>query len=163
MTVDYTRPPQMREPAPPRSWWSRNWKWVVPLGCLTPVLLIGGCVAGIVFFVFSSIKATDLYEDAVQRAQTDPRVVEALGGPVKVGWWLTGSVNIEGNQGTADFTVPLQGTQKRGSLDVQGNKRAGEWTYSLLRVRVDGGPTIDLIPPEDPSLEGSADTDPADV
>ena len=29
-----------------RSWWTRNWKWAAPSGCLVIVLLLfGGCVA----------------------------------------------------------------------------------------------------------------------
>ena len=160
MTIDYTQP--SGEPRP-RSWWSRNWKWVVPVGCLTPLLLVGGCVAGIVFFVFSAIKGTDLYEDAVVRAQNDPRVVEALGGPVEAGWWVTGSVNVEGHRGTADFSVPLLGTRKRGTLDVAGTRDGGEWNYSTLRVRVEDGPVIELIPAPAPLNEESVDTGPVDV
>ena len=27
---------------PQKSWFGRNWKWVVPVGCLTPILVCGG-------------------------------------------------------------------------------------------------------------------------
>jgi len=30
---------QAAVPAPPSNWWSRNWKWFVPTGCLTLILL----------------------------------------------------------------------------------------------------------------------------
>jgi hypothetical protein len=157
MTIDYTQPPQPGQPAP-RGWWSRNWKWVVPVGCLTPILLVGGCVASIAWFVMSSIKGTDLYTDAVQRAQNDPRVIEALGEPVETGWWVTGNVNIDSNSGTADFAAPLMGTRKHGTLYVKGTREGGEWTYSVMNVAVDDGPIIDLM---SPSPEEPDRTDPA--
>ena len=162
MTIDYTQPPNPLGPRPERSWWSRNWKWVVPLGCLTPIVLIGGCFAGIVFFAFSAIRATDLYSDSVRRAQNDPRVIEALGPPVEPGWWVAGTVNVDNDSGEADFSVPLLGTRARGTLDVEGSRDRGEWRYSVMQVRVDDGPVIDLIPPLDPSTPGSAGTDPPD-
>lgn len=161
MTIDYTQPPPSPEPRPAGSWWSRNWKWVVPLGCLTPLLLIGSCVAGIVFFVFTAIKGSDAYTDAVQRAQTDPRVVTALGGPVEAGWWVTGNIDVDGSGGTADFDVPLQGTAKKGTLEIEAERDSGGWNYSVMRVHVDDGTTIDLIEPDALSPEESDYTDPA--
>ncbi|HUP49551.1 MAG TPA: cytochrome c oxidase assembly factor Coa1 family protein [Thermoanaerobaculia bacterium] len=158
MTIDYTRSPQPGPRVTRGGWWSRNWKWVVPVGCLTPIILIGGCVAAIAFVAISAIRATDLYTDSVRRAQADPRVIEQLGAPVEAGWWVMGSVKIENDRGSAQFTVPLHGTRKKGSLDVEGSRDGGEWTYSVIRVRVEDGPVIDLIPSLDPSIGEPADT-----
>ena len=160
MTIDYTRPPQSTPEAgqPRRSWWSRNWKWVVPVGCLTPLLLIGGCVAAIVMLVFGMIRSSDPYTDAVARAKSDPRVIQHLGEPIETGWWITGNVKIENDSGTADFALPLRGSRKNGILRVEASKDRGEWVYSLLTVSVDDGPVIDLTPPVDPSLQEPDDT-----
>ena len=41
---------QAAVPAPRRNWWERNWKWFVPSGCLTLILL--GCLfIGLIFTV----------------------------------------------------------------------------------------------------------------
>ncbi|HEX6179339.1 MAG TPA: cytochrome c oxidase assembly factor Coa1 family protein [Thermoanaerobaculia bacterium] len=163
MTIDYTQPRVPGQPIgsqpPERGWWGRNWKWVVIFGCLTPILLMAGCAAALVFAVFSSIRATDVYEDAVLRAQNDPRVVEALGSPVKVGWWMTGNVSINNERGTADFVLPLNGSRNRGTLRVEASRDGGPWNYSILRVNVRGSDEfIDLLPPLSP--EGSTNTTP---
>ena len=165
MTIDYTQPPQPppSQPGPARrNWWSRNWGWVVALGCLTPILLIGSCVAGLAWVVMSSIRATDIYEDSVARAKSDPRVIEALGSPVVARWWITGNLNVEGSRGEADFNVPLQGSRNNGTLEVEGSRDGGDWTFSVMQVRVDDGPTIDLMPENDPSIGESPGTETPD-
>ncbi|HEU4522808.1 MAG TPA: cytochrome c oxidase assembly factor Coa1 family protein [Thermoanaerobaculia bacterium] len=161
MTIDYTQPPPPGPPPPQqRSWWSRYWMWVVALGCLLPILVIGGCVAGIAYFAMSTIRATDVYTDAVERAKSDPRVVEALGAPVETRWWVTGEFNVDGEEDSADFDVPLQGSQNKGTLEVEGTRDRGDWSYSVMRVHVEGGRVIDLIPADAPSTEESPDTTP---
>ena len=44
-------------------WWSRNWKWFVPLGCLSMIGLVVVFVAAIVVIVFGALKSTDVYKD----------------------------------------------------------------------------------------------------
>lgn len=53
---------------PPPNWFGRNWKWVVPVGCLVPVLFLVGCVLAIFFFAISVLKQTDAYKTALARA-----------------------------------------------------------------------------------------------
>jgi hypothetical protein len=164
MTIDYTQPrvpPQ--QPAPPqpqRGWFARNWGWVVALGCVLPILLVGGCTAALVFGVFSAIRASDVYEQTVERAVNDPRVIEQLGAPVKPGWWVTGNINVNNDRGNADLIVPLNGTTRRGTLEVEASRDGGDWVYSVVRVRVKDGPVIDLAPQPSPSSGESTSTDP---
>lgn len=164
MTIDYTQMDhrgQQPQP-PPGTWWSRNAKWVILAGCLAPLLLAGSCVASIVWYVFNTIRESDLYADALRRAQSHPAVVEHLGAPVEPGWWVAGNVSLDGPRGSADFTVPLTGSRKRGSLHVTASRDGDAWNYSVMRVRVDDGPVIELIPPLDSSPPESADTDSPD-
>ncbi|HEV2762364.1 MAG TPA: hypothetical protein VGV38_05155, partial [Pyrinomonadaceae bacterium] len=54
--------PQFGVPGPPRkNWWGRNWKWVVPTGCLGLLVGVGLFVAAIVFIALSAVKATEVY------------------------------------------------------------------------------------------------------
>ena len=67
-------PPQYMQPQ--RSWWSRNWKWVVPVGCLVvllPILALGGFIGGILAIVFGSIKSTDVGQEAIRRSISNRR------------------------------------------------------------------------------------------
>src|SRR4051812_4624919 len=78
-------PPAGPAPAAARGWWSRNWKWFVPTGCLTLVVINIALVGGIIMLVFGAMKSSDVYKAALHRAKADPRVVEALGKPIKDG------------------------------------------------------------------------------
>src|SRR5437762_5564299 len=39
--VSFMEPAPLPPPMPRPNWFERNWKWVVPVGCLLPVLLVG--------------------------------------------------------------------------------------------------------------------------
>ena len=67
------------------NWWKRNWKWFVPTGCFTFIVLAVLFVVCIMFFVFSVLKSSDVYKTAVERAKNDQRVVAALGTPIREG------------------------------------------------------------------------------
>jgi len=55
----------------------------VPLGCLTVLVLFLAFVGSILVIVFSAMKSTDVYREALARAKADPAVIEALGSPIK--------------------------------------------------------------------------------
>ncbi|MFL6504739.1 MAG: cytochrome c oxidase assembly factor Coa1 family protein, partial [Candidatus Udaeobacter sp.] len=75
------------QPATPKpTWWKRNWKWFVPLGCFTVALLFLAFTGSILLIVFSAMKSTDVYKQALARAKADPAVIEALGSPIKDGF-----------------------------------------------------------------------------
>jgi hypothetical protein len=124
--------------APPRNWWQRNWKWAVPVGCGSVIALFALFVLAIVVFVFSVIRSTDVFRDAVERAKANPEVRAELGEPVKEGWWVSGNVNTSGPSGTADISIPLKGSIKDGKIYAVAHKSAGRWSYDTLEVAVEG-------------------------
>lgn len=122
-----------------KSWWQQNRKWVIPVGvvvilllCLVPLI----CATGIGASVFGIIKSSDIYQTALQEAQTNPAVSQALGEPVEPGWWVTGSIRVNGPNGNADIAVPLSGPKNSGTLYVVAFKEAGKWHFSQLEVEV---------------------------
>jgi hypothetical protein len=127
--------------APRRSWLGRNWKWLVPLGCLTPILACAGIFIG----VMSALKSTDAYSDPVDRATANEEVKAALGEPIKTGFWVNGSVEITGASGKSDLAIPISGPKGSGTLYVKANRNAGKWEYSTLEVAPDSGPRINLL------------------
>ena len=161
MTVDYTQPPSTTlpppPPAPPGTWWSRNWKWVIVVGCLLPILLLGGCIAGLVFIVFKAIQSSDVYTEAVSRAQTHTEVRARLGEPITPKCYVTGNIDASHDGGEANFTIPIAGPKGEGTIRVIGTKSGGEWTYQTMSVRIDNE-TINLL--EDPSPPEWTDTAP---
>lgn len=142
-------PPQ--PPLPPqRSWWSRNWKWALPVGCLLPILLCGGFLA-FLFLIYGvvtgAIRNSDAYAEGMARARANPEVVAALGEPIESGFWISGSINVDGPSGNVDVSIPISGPRGSGTLYVVGTRTAGRWQYSLMEVEIPGRPTrIDLRP-----------------
>ena len=123
--------PPMNMPPPRTSWWSRNWKWFVPAGCLTIILLLVAFIGGIVMIVFGSMKQAEVYKQAVARAQSDP---------------VVGNINVNGPSGQARIAIPVHGPKAKGTIYVEATKSAGKWNYSLMQVAVEGEDTrIDLL------------------
>lgn len=169
MTIDYTRPRPGNPlppppPQPPRGWWSRNWAWVVPVGCLLPVLVCGGFFAGIFFFVGAVVQRTDGYQTALNRARANPEVVAALGTPIEPRFWV-----IQGSSEVTDestrLKIPIKGPKGTATIVVNGRKVDGRWAYSTMLVRLEDGRTIDLSDAEPPpsSTPESPGTDSPDA
>lgn len=129
-----------------RGWWSRNWKWFVPVGCLGLVLLAVLAAAGLFLAVLGGMKRSEVFQMALERTRSSPAAIEALGEPIEPGWWLSGSVNVSGPTGEASFAAPVSGPNGEGTLYVEAVKQAGEWRLTLLELEVQGtGERIDLL------------------
>jgi hypothetical protein len=113
-------------------------------GCLVLVLLVGGFVAAIGFFVFSLMKSNDAYQHAMELARHDPEVVAALGEPIKDGWLVTGHTEQSGGAGNAQVSSSLSGPKGSAQLYVEARMIAGQWHYDTLVVKLDGGRQVDL-------------------
>lgn len=142
-------PPQNTPPplVARRSWWSRNWKWFVPTGCLTIIVAAAAFLAIIFFSVFALMKSTPVYKTALERAKSNPQVIEALGTPIKEGYVITGSTHTEGPGGEVNIGIPISGPKGKGTIYVVADKVANRWTYRTFEVEVDGRPDrIALLP-----------------
>lgn len=141
-----------------RGWWSRNWKWAAPSGCLLVLLLaFGGCV-GMVATVFGMMKNTGAYEQAMARLQHSPEAIAVLGTPIRAGWMISGNVSETGATGEANYSVPVSGPRGSGTLYVEARKSAGRWSFRVLTlVPDDGGESIDLRSADEGALPGAVD------
>jgi hypothetical protein len=138
---------QAAVPAPPSNWWSRNWKWFVPTGCLTLILLFGLFMALIFTVVMGSMKSSDAYKEAVARARANPNVVEKLGTPIQEGLLVTGNIKVQNSSGDADLEIPISGPKGKAVIHAVATKSAGKWEYSRLTVAMEGQPELDLLGP----------------
>lgn len=115
-------------------------------GCGLFIAVILGFVACILLIVFTSMKSTDAYAEAVTRAKASVRVKTELGEPLETGWFTSGSVNVNGAGGHANLNIPLSGPKGSGTLHLEADKRSGQWHFRVLTVTVDGsGKEIDLL------------------
>src|ERR1700682_4197326 len=120
--------PSVNTPPERTHWLGRNWKWLVPTGCLGLLLLAAGFVVVIVSIVFGAMKSSDAYKTALAKAKADPRVVNALGSPIKAGFFVSGKTNVSGSSGHADPAVTISGRQGKGTIYFVATQCAGEWT-----------------------------------
>jgi hypothetical protein len=150
MTDTYGRPIQPKKTSP--------FVWI-GLGC---GILFFGFIGFIVFIgvvVIGSFRNSDPYREAVRRAQSDPRVVEALGQPIEIGLFVSGSINTENDQGTANLSIPISGPKGKAKIYVVAEKKRRRWTYSEMYVTPEKGEEINLLE-EDSSPPESPDTAP---
>lgn len=155
---------------PRQSWWGRNWKWVVPVGCLG-LLLSCGCLGAVLFgAAFQTVKSlggTSVVVDAVAQAKQSPEVQEALGADIQAGLSVSGSFQSSNDRGSADLSIPLDGSKTDGTLYVEAYRDGEQWRYTRLEVAVPGRPPINLLggdaePPPDtlPFPESLPDVEP---
>lgn len=148
--TDEAPPPGQAVPLPPdqprKGWWGRHWKWVVPTGCLTLILVVGGCIAGLVGLVFGLLKSSDAYKDALAAAQASTVVQKALGTPIEAGFLVSGNINVSGPSGNADLAIPISGPKGKATIYVVATKSAGKWTFEKLEVAIeDSKERVDLL------------------
>jgi hypothetical protein len=127
---------------PPQSnWWSRNWKWVVPVGCLGPLLLGSGLVFLILTAVFGALKSSEPYTQALGSAKANDEVKALLGEPIQAGFWVSGNFQVNGSSGNADFSIPISGPKGSATIYATAIKTAGRWEFTVLEVAPKGSET----------------------
>ena len=146
MTVDYTKPyqPQGTGTLPPPT--ARHYGCLkgALIGCGIVILIGAIGIAGLLVFVFTAIKSSSVYREAMRRAQANPQVIARLGTPIENGWWVTGTVHINGRSGTASISFPIHGPKAGGTIHADATEENGNWTYEKL-VMEGAGPPINLM------------------
>jgi hypothetical protein len=120
-----------------KSWFGRNWIWVVPVGgCLT-LIIIGLVFIGSIFFgVTKMFKSSTPYEYALEQASQNREVALILGNTSESDGMISGNISINNNSGIADFSIPIKGSKGEGRIFVVAEKRNGEWIYEKLYVLI---------------------------
>jgi TonB family protein len=122
----------------------RNWKWMLPVGCLGLILAGVVLVGGIIFVAMSAIKSSEVYRGALGVVQTHPAAVERLGQPIQDGWFVQGNIKLDASGGNANFQIPVSGPKNSGTLHVRAVSPDGSWMYERLDLVV-GGETTSLL------------------
>jgi TonB family protein len=158
------QPPAAQQP---KGCLGRNWKWMVPVGCLGLILGVVALVVGIFFVAMSAMKSSEVYQGALKAAQAHPAAVERLGEPIKDGWFVKGNIKLNAAGGSANLEIPVSGPKKTGTLLVRAVSPDGSWMYERLDLAVEGGETVSLLdrnvvqPPPGSSVDVEEDADDA--
>jgi hypothetical protein len=116
--------------------------WVGGLGLLAAVLMF---TAGVFCLVEHSFRHHPTTQEAVARAQSDPRIVQALGQAIQVGWFIKGNFHMKNGCGYADLRIPLSGPNGKGMIVLHAKEVLGGWEFRTLRVDLADATTIDLM------------------
>jgi len=132
-------PPLPGTSKPPRNWFQRNLKWVLPLAA---VLMLGGW--GLASWngfrqMTAPLKASEPYQHALARASVDTRVQAALGQPVEAASFVFGSIGHFSNVSHASMRIRISGPWGKGTISVEANRTGTDgWRYDELAVKLPG-------------------------
>lgn len=141
--------------AAPPSWFERH-GWKLMLGLIGLVGLSAlSCCGGIGFLLWQLNRSRVVNEMSIDRASEDPRVTEAIGEPIKGGWFMQGAIEIENGRGGAGLRIPVQGPNGRAEILSQAVRREGQWRLRYLAVVIAGSKDrIVVMDRRDEPLEG---------
>ncbi len=127
----------------PKSWLQRN---VVLVVCVVVAVGLLGAIAAGIGWAFSMMGNSDAVRLAFDTANANPMMIERLGSPLKKGWLVSGSIEVTGPSGHAEFAIPISGPRGAGTLYVEAHKRAGLWQLDLLQFGTrDSTERLDLL------------------
>ncbi|MCF6133288.1 cytochrome c oxidase assembly factor Coa1 family protein [Flavobacterium wongokense] len=128
-------------PVPPKNWFQRNWKWFVPTGCLSLIIVV--VLFGIALFkgITSVMKDSDVYQHSISVAKKNKTVNEKIGTPLEDNGMISGSINTSGYSGSAQLDIPIKGKKGEGIIHVEAEKKNDIWIYHTLDFYTKGSVT----------------------
>lgn len=132
--------------APKKSWWKRNWKWVVPSGCLGLIILFILLIGSAAFSFFNFIKEESGSDDALTLIQQNESVIEYLGEPIEKDGF--GSFNVSTSNGfrKAEANFPIKGPNGSGHAYIKSHGKGEAKIYDTFEVTIGDTLVLDLRP-----------------
>jgi hypothetical protein len=116
---------------------------VIVLGLIVLVF-----VGGIVGFVFYKINNSDAAQVSKDFLKTNERLKQDIGEVKDFGKFVTGNINIDNGNGTAELGIKVIGERKTVNASVELIYRSGQqWRVTAASYRNDAGQTVDLLNP----------------
>ena len=112
------------------SWFRRNWIWLFGL--------VGGGMLLAFLVALPALYNSDATRLALQRAQSNPIVMQRLGAPIDAGWFVKGNLEIHSSGGTADLEIPVSGPKGSGTLYASATKSGDNWRLLTLQFSAIG-------------------------
>ena len=121
-----------------RSWFSKNWPWVLPVGCCSGCLLvfllfIGG-IGATVLSVFSELKDASPIAALLIIANNNPKAKEILGTDIVSEGFPNGNISLNNDDGEVKFSIDIKGNKGAGTLYVNGIRANKKWIYEELYI-----------------------------
>ncbi|GEP46148.1 cytochrome c oxidase assembly factor Coa1 family protein [Brevifollis gellanilyticus] len=102
---------------------------------------------GIAIFVVNMLLRSEPSEFAFQTAQKSEVIQREVGEPMKLGWFIAGSLKDFNGNGTAKLSLPISGPKGEVSVHVDAEGKQGRWTYKSMTATIrKTGEHVDLLP-----------------
>jgi flagellar basal body-associated protein FliL len=109
------------------------------------VLVFVGGIVGLVFYKINNSEAAQVSKDFLK---TNERLKQDIGEVKDFGKFVTGNINIENGNGTAELSIKVIGERKTVNASVELMYRSGhQWRVTAASYRNDDGQTVDLLNP----------------
>jgi hypothetical protein len=122
----------------------QKWVWIVAALLAAGLVAVVVLAVVIVLGVFGVMRSSDVYREALTRAQASDAVRRELGEPIEPGWYVMGNIDVNNDSGRADLQIPVSGPKGSGTVEATATKRNGVWIYSRLGVELESGKWLDL-------------------
>jgi hypothetical protein len=76
------------------------------------------------------------YNHALELAINNDHVINILGEPIETDGLTSGSISLNGDEGEANFKIPIEGPNGQARIDIVATKSYGKWTYEKLLVLI---------------------------
>lgn len=93
-------------------------------------------ILGMVALPFLLMRNSAVTQLALARAQEDRELQEQIGTPIKLGWFVGGSIETGSQSGSADLSIPVSGPRGAATLYVTAIRRAGTWRIVDYQAKV---------------------------
>ena len=118
---------------------------VIVLGLIV-VLFVGGII-GMVFYGISNSDAALVAKDFLSKNE---RLKQDIGEVKDFGKFVTGNINLNNGEGTAELSLKVIGERKQVNAAVELVFRSGhQWRVTAASYKNEAGETIDLLNPDE--------------
>lgn len=128
-----------------KNWFSRNWKWLVPTGCLSIIVLMAVLFVAFISVFGNMMKDNEVYKYALSKVQNHPEVIAVIGTPIEDGWFPLGSYSSSTDYSNsteevlieADLEISITGPKGSGTIKINCSKEDGKWDFEVFEVEFD--------------------------
>lgn len=121
-----------------KSWFTKNWGWLLGGGCLSIIIVVVIIIAGAAYKIADAVKGSEPYAYAYSKAIENEEVIAALGEPIETNGLGNTKYNHTNGSSTANLIIPIKGQNNEGNITVEAEKINDEWTYNLMYVTLSG-------------------------
>ncbi|WP_299249277.1 cytochrome c oxidase assembly factor Coa1 family protein [uncultured Lacinutrix sp.] len=136
-----------------KSWFSRNWGWLLGGGCLSIIVVVILVIVGAFYKISDSISGSEPYTYAFSQAIENEEVIGFLGEPIESDGMGSTNYSYKNGYSIAELNIPIKGPNGEGVIVVNAEKVDEEWQYSQLYFLEDSSTEIiNLLDPVYPEL-----------